>query len=70
MIKFLLVRQICSALHGDCLPKQNVNTYDSWYECARGGTYETIELKNVIGQDLINRNKIFISFSCKPQNEV
>ena len=44
MVKFLLVIQICSALHGDCLPKQNVNTYDSWYECARGGTYETIEL--------------------------
>ena len=70
MVKFLLVIQICSALHADCLPKQNVNTYDSWYKCARGGTYETLELMNVIGQDLINRNNIFISFSCKPQNEI
>ena len=70
MVKFLLVIQICSALHGDCLPKQNVNMYDSLYECARGGTNETIELMNVIGQDLINRNNIFISFSCKPQNEI
>ena len=25
-MKFLLVIKICSALHGDCLPEQNVNT--------------------------------------------
>ena len=47
-----------------------LNTYDSWYNCAKGGTYETIELMDLIGEDLINRNKIFISFSCRPQNEV
>ena len=34
------------------------------------GTYETIELMELIGEDLINRNKIFIRFSCRPQNEV
>ena len=70
MIKFLLVIKICSAVHGDCLPEQNVNTYESWYNCAKAGSYETIELMNIIGQDLINRNKIHISFSCRPLNEV
>ena len=70
MVKFLLVIQICSALHGDCLPKQNVDIYSSWYGCAKAGTYETIALMNMIGEDLINNNKIFISFSCRPQNEV
>ncbi len=70
MIKFLLVIKICSAVHGNCLPEQNVNTYESWYNCAEAGSYETIELMNIIGQDLINRNKIHISFSCRPQNEV
>ena len=40
-MKFLLVIKICSALHGDCLPEQNVNTYDSWYNCAKSGVYET-----------------------------
>ena len=69
-MKFLLVIKICSAVHGDCLPEQNVNTYESWYNCAKAGTYETIELMNIIGEDLINNNKIFISFSCRPQNEV
>ena len=70
MIKFLLVLQICSAVHGNCLPEQNVNVYDSWYSCAEAGNYETAELLKIIGEDLIDRNKIYISFSCRPQNEV
>ena len=70
MIKFLLVLQICSAVHGNCLPEQNVNVYDSWYSCAEAGNYETAELLEVIGKDLIERNKIYISFSCRPQNEI
>ena len=69
-MKFLLVIKICSALHGDCLPEQNGTTYDSWFNCAKSGVYETLELMDLIGEDLINRNKIFISFSCKVQNEV
>ena len=69
-MKFLLVIKICSAIHGDCLPEQKVNVYDSWYDCERYGVYETLELMDLIGEDLINRNKIFISFSCRPQNEV
>ncbi len=69
MVKFLLVIKICSAIHNDCLPEQNVNTHESWYECAKAGSYETIELIDIIGHDLINRNKIHISFSCIPQNE-
>ena len=41
-MKFLLVIKICSALHGDCLPEQNVNTHDSWFNCAKSGVYETL----------------------------
>ena len=70
MIKFLLVIQICSAVHGDCLPKQNVGTYDSWFSCAKAGTQETIELIELVGEELINNNKIYVSFSCQTYNEV
>ena len=70
MVKFLLVIQICSAIHGNCLPEQRVNVFDSWYDCAAFGTQETTKLMELIGEDLINRNKIYITFSCRPQNEV
>jgi len=68
--KFLLVIQICSAIHGNCLPEQRVNVFDSWYDCAAFGTQETTKLMELIGEDLINNNKIYITFSCRPQNEV
>ena len=57
MIKFLLVVKVCSALDGSCLPEQPVSVHDSWYTCAGAGINETISLMNIIGEDLINRNR-------------
>ena len=70
MIKFLLVVKVWSALDGSCLPEQPVDVHSSWYNCAKAGIEETKSLMGIIGEDLINRNKIHISFSCRPQNEV
>ena len=70
MTKFLLVLQICSALHGNCLPQQTMDLHDSWYDCAKAGLTETITLLDVIGKDVINNNKIIITFTCVPKNEI
>jgi hypothetical protein len=70
MIETVVALLICSAIHGNCLPEQSVDVYDSWYNCAASGTNETTELMKLIGEDLINNNKIYITFSCRPQNEV
>jgi hypothetical protein len=70
MVKFLLVIQICSALYGNCLPQQTMDLYDSWYDCAKAGLTETITLLDVIGKDMINNNKIIITFTCVPKNEI
>ena len=32
--------------------------------------YMKHSIMELIGEDLINKNKIYISFSCRPQNEV
>ncbi len=69
MVKFLLLIQICSALDGSCLPQQAVNVSDSWYQCAREGTKETIALMDSIGEPLINRNRLYITFTCQVSNE-
>jgi len=68
-MKFLLVLKVCSALHGNCLPENNVGVYDSWYSCARQGTVETLMLLDSIGADLVNNNKLFVAFSCQITNE-
>ena len=70
MIKFLLVMKGCSALDGTCLPEQAVDVHNSWYNCAVAGVEETISLMNIIGEDLINRNKLVIGFSCQPEKTI
>ena len=70
MIKFLLVVKVCSALDGSCLPEQPVGVHSSWYNCARAGINETVSLMNIIGEDLINRNRLVINFSCQPDKTI
>ena len=70
MIKFLLVVKVCSALDGTCLPEQAVDVHNSWYNCAVAGVEETISLMNLIGEDLINRNRLVINFSCQPDKTI
>ena len=70
MIKFLLVMKVCSALDGTCLPEQSVSVHDSWYNCGMAGIEESVSLMQIIGEDLINRNKLVISFSCQPDKTI
>ena len=51
--------KVCSALSGNCLPEHNAGVHDSWYECAMAE----------MGPDLVNRNKIYVTFKCKQANE-
>ena len=64
-MKFLLVLKVCSALNGDCLPEKEVNYHDTWFECARHGTVETLMLLDSIGEGLVNKNKLYVAFSCR-----
>ena len=64
-MKFLLVIKVCSALGGDCLPEKEVSYHDTWFQCARHGTVETLMLLDSIGEELVNENKLFVGFSCK-----
>ena len=67
MVKFLLVMKVCSALDGTCLPEQPVDAHNSWYNCGMAGIEESVSLMQIIGEDLINRDKLVISFSCQPE---
>jgi len=70
MIKFILVLKVCSALDGDCIPEQTVGLYDSWYQCAQQGTVETQQLMSLMGERLINNNKLYVTFNCSVSNPV
>ena len=40
--------------------------FDNWYDCAQAGLTETKHLMQEIGPKVVNRDKITVSFVCKP----
>jgi len=57
---------ICSALFDHCeVPYEKNVTFNNWADCMRAGTHDTLTLYNVMGDEYINTNKIFIKFSCR-----
>ena len=57
---------ICSALYDECKGPYDKNiTFNSWADCMREGTHDTLTLYNVMGDDYINTNKVYIKFSCR-----
>ncbi len=64
-MKFLLMLKVCSALDGTCIPEKMVSTHETWFECARQGTVETIILLDSMGEELVNHNKLYVAFTCK-----
>ena len=56
---------ICSALHGNCQPPYTKNVeYKTWSECMWAGTNDTLTLYQIMGDENINHNKVFIKFQC------
>tara|TARA_R100000655_G_scaffold3665_1_gene12472 strand:+ start:445 stop:657 length:213 start_codon:yes stop_codon:yes gene_type:complete len=68
MIKFLLVMQICSGLYGNCMPEQTFLEHDTWSECSRQGTINTLATIDMLGDEYINTNKLYVKFTCREVN--
>ena len=74
MIKYIMMIKVCSALYGECMPElQHKVVFDIWYDCAQYGLTETkslmTEIKDLmieVGPEVVNRDKITVSFVCKP----
>ena len=67
MIKFMMMIKVCSAVYGECMPEfQYPVVYDNWYDCAQYGLTETKSLMTDIGPEVVNRDKITVSFVGKP----
>jgi|TARA_R110002020_G_scaffold18505_1_gene64509 hypothetical protein len=57
---------ICSALYNECQQPYDKNIeFTTWSDCMREGTHDTLTLYNVMGDEYINTNKVFIKFSCR-----
>tara|TARA_R110002110_G_scaffold265326_1_gene481282 strand:- start:636 stop:872 length:237 start_codon:yes stop_codon:yes gene_type:complete len=56
---------ICSALHGNCqIPYEKSEHYTNWADCMRQGYIDSLQVLNLMGDQYINENKVFIKFAC------
>jgi|TARA_R100001079_G_scaffold62999_1_gene32588 hypothetical protein len=65
MIKYIMMIKVCSALYGSCMPEfQHKVVFNNWYDCAQNGLAEVKSLMTEIGREVVNRDKITVSFKC------
>lgn len=69
-MKFILILNICSAVHMDCLPSMNDSfVFNSWSECASAGYLRSIKIINSIDSSIVNENKMVVNFQCVQTEE-
>jgi len=68
MIKYLLVMKICSGLYGNCMPEMTMDFHDTWSECSKQGTINTMSTIDLLGDNYINSNKTYVTFTCRQVN--
>jgi len=64
-MNFVLNLIMCSAVSNSCLPPYRYpDLFDDGYSCMIAGNYKSIEKLEKIGNEEVNKNKIFIKFLC------
>ena len=69
-MKFLLIMQVCSALHMACMDSMEAGAYKTHFDCATAGYLNAIGLTREIEERVLNRDRITIKFECRPINEI
>ena len=65
-MKFLLIMQVCSAVHLACMNETPAGEYKTHFDCATAGYLNAIGLTRELGESEVNRSRITIKFECKP----
>ena len=65
-MKFLLIMQVCSALHMSCMNPTEAGMYNTHFDCATVGYLNAMSLTREVGQEVVDRDRVTIKFECKP----
>ena len=70
-MKYILALIICSQTQSVCMPPyQWPDTFDSQYDCLMFGYKESMNKMQEIGKTEINKNGMFIRFTCTPESTI
>jgi hypothetical protein len=64
-MKIVLVMIFCSAMYDSCQDPVSVSQHNSWYDCMNTGYQEALDKTKQIGRQTVNKELIYIKFSCK-----
>ena len=70
-MKFLLIMQVCSITHMDCMTKfEQTPLFQTHSACNMTGHLRSMKIMNDMGEDFVERARIQIKFNCKEINEL
>ncbi len=63
-MKFLLIMQVCSAVHLACMNEMPAGEYKTHFDCATAGYLNAMGLMRELGEPEVNRSQITVQFKC------
>ena len=69
-MKFLLIMQVCSALHLSCMDEMTAGEYKTHFDCATAGYLNAMGLMREVGHEVVNRDQITVQFKCRLNTSV
>ena len=63
-MKFLLIMQVCSAIHLSCMNEMPAGQYKTHFDCATAGYLNAMGLMRELGEAEVNRSQITVQFKC------
>ena len=63
-MKFLLIMQVCSALHMSCMDPMDVGKFPTHFDCATAGYLNAMGLMRELGEPEVNRAQVTVQFKC------
>ena len=71
-MKYFLLLWVCSAINGSCMlpPLQSSQLFNSHYECVNAGYLEGLQMVQAMGEKIIEEQRLFIAFNCKPDTVI
>ena len=68
-MKIVLTMIFCSAMHNMCQDPVSISQHNSWYDCMNTGYQEALDKTKQIGRQTVNKELIYIKFTCKELKE-
>ena len=67
-MNYILILWVCSSITTTCLspPIYQSTTFKTHYECVKAGYVNSFKLVEKMGEAIIEKDKLFVAFNCKP----